>query len=76
MDRTPVESTFLKSIGHDGVDTLEAEFTNGRIFQYSGVTPDAHAALMGSASKGQHFGRHIRANFKGVDVTPVPTEQV
>lgn len=76
MDRTPVESTFLKSIGHDGVDTLEVEFTNTKVFQYQGVTPVVHEQLMGSESKGQFFGRHIRAHIVGVDVTPKETEQV
>ncbi len=61
MDRTPVKSSSILSIGHDPqTNTLEVEFANGGIYQYADVTAEHHAALLAAESLGKHFQTHIR----------------
>jgi len=61
MQRQPVVSSNIKSIGLEG-NVLEIEFTNGgRVYQYTGETAAAHhAEMLKAESKGQYFGRHVR----------------
>lgn len=64
MVRQAVVSTSLVSVGYSSaLEVLEVEFSNGRIYQYVGVSPLEHRELMGAASKGQHFNRRIRGQF-------------
>lgn len=56
----PVKSSFIGSIGHDG-DVLHVEMLNGDTYEYSGVTAEEHAALLGAQSIGGHFIQHIRS---------------
>lgn len=64
MTRTPVTSSLIRSLGHEG-DVLEVEFSSGRIYQYHGVSPEQAEALRTAPSIGQHFATHIRgAGFK------------
>lgn len=56
MNRTPVTSSGIKSIGHDpATDTLHVEFASGGVHEYEGVTSAEHAALMAAKSIGGHF---------------------
>lgn len=63
MTRTPVTSSMVKSVGHDG-DALDVEFHNGKVYRYAGVSAEDHQALLGAASFGKHFGEHIRGKFE------------
>ncbi len=40
--------------------TLEIEFTNGAVYQYSDVPPEVHHGLMAAESHGRYFHQHIR----------------
>lgn len=61
MNRQSVSSSNIRSIGHDPEsNTLEIEFSNGRVFQYSDVNVDEHAALLGAQSIGSHFHNILR----------------
>ncbi len=61
MKREPVESSNIRSIGHDpATKTLEVEFLNGTVYQYHDVDADKHAALMKADSVGGHFNAHIK----------------
>jgi hypothetical protein len=61
MQRTPVASSSIASVGHDSErNELEIEFANGGVYRYAGVTADDHAKLMAAASIGKHFQQHIR----------------
>lgn len=61
MQRTPVTSSNLISIGYDSKTlTLEIEFKGGAIYQYTGVTPDVHQQLMSAESHGKFFHANIR----------------
>jgi hypothetical protein len=61
MQRIPVISSCLRSVGFDESSvTLEIEFIDGGIYQYSRVPDKVHASLMSAASKGSYFDRNIR----------------
>lgn len=61
MQRTPVKSSNVKSVGHDpATGTLEVEFNNGGLYHYEGVSADKHAELMKADSIGSHLASHIK----------------
>lgn len=65
MDRFPVTSSNIKSIGYDtGSDTLEIEFANGGVYQYHKVPPDAFQSLMTAPSVGKHLHQHIKPHYE------------
>lgn len=69
MDRIPVASSSVASIGYDGdSQTLEVEFVGGGVYQYMNVPPNAYEELMNSSSKGTHINRHIKTMFVAVRV--------
>ena len=63
----PVESSNLAAVGYapgdDGAGTLYVKFKNGGLYAYAGVPASVHEALMGAASKGAHFIKHVRGAF-------------
>lgn len=61
MRRTPVGSSNLASVGYEvETSTLEIEFHNGGIYQYSGVPENIYQGLMDAASKGRYFHQNIK----------------
>jgi hypothetical protein len=65
MQRTQVQSSNIKSIGHDRkTKQLHVEFNSGKVYCYEGVTDEEHKALMGASSKGSHFHKHIKSRKK------------
>ncbi|MBL0559818.1 KTSC domain-containing protein [Aeromonas hydrophila] len=64
MDRTPVNSSNLASIGYDHTSlTLEIEFHNGGVYQYYDVPEDMYSALMNAGSIGSFFSFNIRNHY-------------
>jgi hypothetical protein len=64
MQREPVESSSIKSVGHDAEQQiLEVEFHSGHIYQYDGITEEQHADFMSAPSIGKHFNNHIMGQF-------------
>ncbi|WP_456830988.1 KTSC domain-containing protein [Deinococcus sp. UYEF24] len=64
MQRIPIQSSNLRSIGYDPrTYTLEVEFLNGGLYQYSGVPPHIHAALMSARSHGSYFSHVIKTGY-------------
>lgn len=64
MNVTAVESTTLASVAYDDArELLQLEFRSRAIYQYFGVAPAVHAALLGAPSKGSYFNRVIRGRF-------------
>lgn len=61
MERVPVGSTSLASVGYD-IDTgiLEIEFLNGRVYEYHQVPEYAHQELMSAGSHGIYFNANIK----------------
>ena len=61
MERTPVSSTQLSSVGYDAAtSTLEVEFRKGGVYQYVGVSAEIYQQLMNAASIGTFFNTVIR----------------
>lgn len=64
MDRDPVASSNISSVGYDAAsETLEVEFTNSSIYQYYNVPSNLFEQLMLSSSKGQFLNTYIRAQY-------------
>lgn len=64
MERTPVTSSNLLSIGYDvETNTLEVEFKGGTVYQYFDVPEDEYDSLMSASSQGVYFAAHIRENY-------------
>jgi hypothetical protein len=60
MERTPVSSTNIVSIGYDPSScTLEIEFQSG-LYQYFSVPGEVFEGLMQAPSKGSFFDQYVR----------------
>jgi hypothetical protein len=67
MERTPVVSTDLRSVGYDpNSQTLEVEFNAGSVYQYAGVPQSEYDGLMNADSKGRYFNANIRNRYSTV----------
>ena len=65
MQRTPVESTTLRSAGHDAqAAVLELQFRNGAVYQYLLVPQSVYQDLLGAPSKGGYFSQKIRGRYQ------------
>ncbi len=61
MDRVRVSSSNLASVGYDPeMRTLEIEFLNGGVYQYSNVPAHVHSSLMSASSHGSYFAAYIK----------------
>lgn len=64
MDRTPVRSTNIRSVGYDPASrTLEVEFHSGGLYQYSDVPETIYHGFIRAASKGSYFHDHIKGRY-------------
>lgn len=71
MDRTPVRSSNIRSVGYDPASrTLEVEFHSGGLYQYSGVPEIIYQGFMRAVSKGSHFHNHIKDRYPDRQVRP------
>jgi hypothetical protein len=61
MERTPVSSSNLRSVGYDPrTSTLEVEFMHGGVYSYSNVPEDEYKSLMSASSHGSYFNANIK----------------
>lgn len=61
MERTPVSSSNLQSVGYDSdEEILEIEFYSGGVYQYFNVPPSRYEGLMSASSKGSYFDAYIK----------------
>lgn len=64
MERKRLNSGTLKSAGYDEkTQTLEIEFRDGTLVQYSRVSPEIHRKLMSSSSASSYFRDVIDEEF-------------
>lgn len=63
MQRTPVQSSNIHSVGYDN-GVLEIQFHNGGIYQYFDVPAQVYEALLAADSKGGFFARGIRGVYR------------
>ena len=67
MERTPVSSSDIRAIGYDNESqTLEVEFINGSVYQYAGVPPGEHDAIMNADSKGRYLHENVKRRYSYV----------
>ena len=65
MERIPIDSKAIVSAGWVK-DTLEVEFPNGDVYQYSPVSEKQYQDMLSAPSVGSYFMRNIRAHVRGV----------
>ncbi len=76
MERQPVESSMIQSVGYDpGTEVLEIQFQSrtkkddsvvpGAVWQYEGVPQEVFDRFMRAESMGRFFKTFIRANYVG-----------
>ena len=64
MDRKPVESSNLRSVGYDHKQKkLEIEFKTSGVYTYDGVPKRTHTNLMDAGSKGKYHHKWIKERF-------------
>ena len=67
MDRTPVTSSNIASVGYSEEEkTLEIEFNSGAVWQYLLVPSSVHHALMTAPSVGSFFYHNIKNRYTEV----------
>jgi len=65
MNRTPVSSSNLVSVGYDEPSAvLEVEFHSGSVYQYFQVPRFEFDSLMAASSHGSYFSKRIRNSFR------------
>lgn len=65
MDRKPVSSSNLKSVGYDpAANILEIEFNGGQVYQYFNVPESIYKALMSATSKGRYLHANIKNSYR------------
>lgn len=69
MNRLPVVSNSIRSIGHDD-ETLEVEFHNGRLYRYHRFPKRLYQRFVNAQSHGDFFHEEIRPVYKGIEVNP------
>lgn len=62
MNQTPVTSSNIARIGHDG-NTLFIKFNSGKDYRYPGVPEVVYQHLATAESVGQTFHREVRNKF-------------
>ncbi len=71
MQRQPVDSTSLVSVGYEEpTRTLEVEFHNGGVYQYLGVPPFTHRGLLQAESMGAFLNKCIKPYYRYVCLEP------
>jgi len=63
MYRIPVNSTNIRSIGHEN-GVLEVEFTSGDVYQYFNVPEYLYQQFLQAPSHGQFLNDHVRYNYR------------
>lgn len=65
MDRMPVDSSNVASIGYDAATmTLEVEFQGGSVYQYFDVPQNVYDAFVSCESKGGFLHQNIKGVFR------------
>lgn len=65
MERVPVSSCHLLSVGYDKQSKLlEVEFFSTSVYQYFDVPNETFEALLQADSKGRYFEANIKRNYR------------
>lgn len=75
MERKKIVSSNINSIGYDeDTKTLEVEFFNQKVYQYSPITQEGYSLLMNAESIGSFFAKNIKNN-KDIQCTEVTIKE-
>jgi hypothetical protein len=70
VERVPVESKALASVGYDSdLERLEIEFRTGRVYQYEDVPRSVFEWLLRIPGKGAFVTRVLEPKYHGREVT-------
>lgn len=65
MNRTPVTSSNVASVGYDeDSSTLEVEFNNGAVYQYFDVSQNVFQELIHADSVGGYLAAHVKGVYR------------
>ena len=65
MNRTPVNSSNINSIGYDpSSETLEVQFNDGSVYQYFEVAIYDYDGLLNASSKGKYLNQYIKGTYE------------
>ena len=65
MERIPVSSSNLMSVGYDPTtQIMEVGFHTPSVYQYFDVPQSVYRGLLGAPSKGSYFHQHIRNVYR------------
>jgi KTSC domain len=66
VERKRINSSKLRAVGYDErTQSLEVEFTDGKIVVYANVSPEVHRGLMAAPSATSYFDDKIAEEFAG-----------
>ena len=69
MERKRVSSSKIRSIGYDEKNQiLEIEMSNGRVWQYSRVSPEVHRRFMAVPNPTSFFEDRIAEEYSGREI--------
>ena len=64
MERMKVNSSTIRAVGYDERGrVLEVEFNDGRVNQYTGVSPEVHRRLISAPSIVSYFRDNVEESF-------------
>ncbi len=64
MDRTPVVSSNVGSVGYDEYsETMEVEFLSGDVYQYFGVPLHLYEQMMSAHSIGGFLNTYVKSQY-------------
>jgi YD repeat-containing protein len=64
MERKRLNSSKIRSVGYDAkAQLLEIEFSDGKVVQYRGVSPEVHRQFMAAPSATSFFEDKIDESF-------------
>lgn len=76
MTRHPVQSSAVRSVGHDPVtNTLEVEMASGKVYRYTDVPVQQFQALLRAPSIGQHLNTQVKEKYAYDVVGPEPSPE-
>ena len=65
MQRTPVVSSNIASVGYDDTTaTLEVEFRDGSVYQYFDVPAHEKEALINAGTVGGYLNAHVKGVYR------------
>lgn len=69
MEKQPVKSRILRSVGYDdSAKILEIEFQSGLVYQYTGVPLKVYQDLLHADATGKYYSEKIRPKFTAKQV--------